>query len=177
MSPPNTHQGGKGAASPYFFSTSSKSPKTKKDVEKEVSKGATFATLTPVVLTDYQLEQLADLIAERLQEQNEPVRTAVRFAPDRSLVDAATLAGLLGVSRSTVYEHAAELGAVEVGGGERPRLRFDPQTALEAWSRRSRSGGSHVPQSPVVAGVRRVRRPDRLGTSGGLLPIRGMEAR
>jgi hypothetical protein len=71
-----------------------------------------------VWLAEEQLEQLADLIAARLA--NTPI------AP-QSLVDAATLARQLGVSRATIYEHARELGAVRVGGGARSRLRFDPQ--------------------------------------------------
>jgi hypothetical protein len=42
------------------------------------------------------------------------------------LVDAAALARLLGVSRATDYDRASELGAIQLGDGERPRLRFDP---------------------------------------------------
>jgi hypothetical protein len=130
------------------------------------------------VITDAQLHQLANLICERLQRQANglPVNPD-RVSPNRSLVDAQELARTLGVSRSTIYEHSDELAAVEVGGGKRPRLRFDPVTALEAWTRRSAGGGSQVSGSPVVAGVRRVRRSTRSGTSGRLLPIRGVEAR
>jgi hypothetical protein len=51
------------------------------------------------------------------------------------LVDAATIATELGVSRDYVYEHAAELGALRLGGGKRARLRFDPATARAALSR------------------------------------------
>jgi hypothetical protein len=43
----------------------------------------------------------------------------------QSLVDAATLAQQLGVSRTIIYEHARELGAVRIVTGERGRLRFD----------------------------------------------------
>ena len=45
------------------------------------------------------------------------------------LIDAAELAGRLGVDRSWVYAHAIELGAVKLGEGPRPRLRFDPKLA------------------------------------------------
>lgn len=41
------------------------------------------------------------------------------------LVDAAAVAAMLGVTRGWVYEHASELGAVRLGAGTRPRLRFD----------------------------------------------------
>jgi hypothetical protein len=71
-----------------------------------------------VWLAEEQLEQLADLIAARLA--NTPIAR-------QSLVDAATLARQLGVSRATIYEHAQDLGAVRVGGGARGRLRFDPE--------------------------------------------------
>jgi hypothetical protein len=50
-------------------------------------------------------------------------------ANDRRLVDAATLAGELGVDRSWVYTHRDELGAVRLGSGSKPRLRFDVQVA------------------------------------------------
>jgi hypothetical protein len=70
-----------------------------------------------------QLSELARLIAAEL-----------RKAP-AELVDAATLAGLLGVSRDYVYENSAELGAVKLGAGSRPRLRFDVETARAAHER------------------------------------------
>ena len=56
----------------------------------------------------------------------------------RGLVDAATLAAELGVTRSWVYEHRAELGAVRLGTGSKPRLRFDVQRAREVLTRSSR---------------------------------------
>jgi len=87
------------------------------------------------------------------------------------LVDAGTLARLLGVSRSTVYDNAAKLGAIEIGDGSRPRLRFDVEKARNAWTARSCSERSQ----PVVAEVRRRKRV-RLGTSVDLLPVKGSEA-
>jgi hypothetical protein len=45
------------------------------------------------------------------------------------LVDAATLAAELGVTRSWIYEHRDELGVVRLGTGTKPRLRFDVDTA------------------------------------------------
>lgn len=44
------------------------------------------------------------------------------------LLTATELAERIGVSRSWVYEHARELGAVRLGPGPRARLRFDPVT-------------------------------------------------
>jgi hypothetical protein len=77
-------------------------------------------THASIRLDDDQLERLADLIAERLRDAP-PARGP--------LVDARELARLLGVSRSSVYEHARDLGAIRIGG-ERGRLRFDPAVAM-----------------------------------------------
>jgi hypothetical protein len=74
-------------------------------------------------LDDDQLERLADLIFERLS------RPPTTRGP---LVDARELARLLGVSRAVIYERSRELGAVRLGTGERARLRFDPELAMQA---------------------------------------------
>jgi len=74
----------------------------------------------------------------------------------RELVDAAELARRLGIERSWVYSHAIELGAVKLGSGAKPRLRFDPEVATRV--------------------LRRVGEGQAAGVSGGraeLLPIRG----
>ena len=47
----------------------------------------------------------------------------------RELVDAAELAKRFAIERSWVYSHAIELGAVKLGSGAKPRLRFDPEIA------------------------------------------------
>jgi hypothetical protein len=71
-------------------------------------------------------EWLRDLLADR--EPPAPAELP-------QLVDAATLAHLLGVSRSWVYDHADTLAAVRIGDGERPRLRFDVELARSAMRR------------------------------------------
>ncbi len=53
----------------------------------------------------------------------------------RGLVDAATLASELGVERSWVYAHRVELGAIQLGTGSKPRLRFDVEVAREVLAR------------------------------------------
>jgi hypothetical protein len=100
-------------------------------------------------------------------------------AQARDLVDAATLAKRLGVSRGFVYEHADELGAFRLGSGPRARLRFDVAEALGRLTACSASRRSGPPDpAPRAASGPRGRR--RLGTSGGsvpeLLPIRGRRA-
>jgi len=83
-------------------------------------------------------------------------------------VDAATLAHRLNVSRAFVYEHAGELGAIPLGTGSRPRLRFDLEQAIACYTSRRSSGPD---SAQAKASPRRRRRP--LGTSVELLPIRG----
>ena len=47
------------------------------------------------------------------------------------LISAAEVAGRWAIGRRWVYEHAEELGAIRLGGGARPRLRFDPEGVAE----------------------------------------------
>jgi DNA-binding FadR family transcriptional regulator len=88
--------------------------------------------------------------------------------PAGRLVDAAELARLLGVSRATIYDRADALGAVRLGDGDRPRLRFDPETALAAWQTRE----------PEPAPEPAPRPPRRRTTPSGpeLLPFAGRGA-
>jgi hypothetical protein len=87
----------------------------------------------------------------------------------RRLVDAATLAAELGVDRSWVYAHRAELRAIQLGTGSKPRLRFDPEVAWKVLAR-SASKESQAPKTPVPP---RSSKRRRLGSGPGLLPIRG----
>lgn len=90
----------------------------------------------------------------------------------RQLIDAATLAAELGVDRSWVYAHRGELGAIQLGAGAKPRLRFDLATAREALARTARDGSREdEAQRPESKPSRRRRR--RSDTHSRLLPIRG----
>jgi hypothetical protein len=115
-------------------------------------------------------EGLADLLAAAATTAPEP-------APATRLVDAATVARELAVSRSFVYEHAAELGAARIGAGQRPRLRFDLERARAAWNARQSNERSPTARSPVATGSPRRRLRTRSGTEPYLLPIRGIEGR
>lgn len=87
------------------------------------------------------------------------------------LVDAATMAKLLGVSRATVYAKADELGAVRVGGGKRARLRFDAaRLTMQTLA------GNEVGSTRAGQGRRRPRTTKAHGADQDLLPIRGGEA-
>jgi hypothetical protein len=93
-----------------------------------------------------------------------------RGAEQRDLVDAAELARRFGIERSWVYSHAIELGAVKLGKGPKPRLRFDPQIAARVLRR---VGGDAAADPPARSG-KRAGQPSGNGGSGAqLLPIRG----
>lgn len=110
---------------------------------------------------------LVDTIAERVTDLLRPEQRCDR------LVDAATVADTLGVSRDFVYAHAAELGGQRIGSGPRGRLRFDLGRTLAAWTSRCVSRDSQAAQTSVAAGASTRRGRGRLGTSRELLPIRG----
>jgi hypothetical protein len=65
-----------------------------------------------------EIESIAQRVAELVADRLAPP------APRERLVDAAQLAGLLGVERDWVYAHADQLGGVRLGG-PKGRLRFD----------------------------------------------------
>jgi hypothetical protein len=101
---------------------------------------------------------VAALVVEELREE-----LGLRPVP-AGLVDAGELAGLLGVARSWVYEHADELGVIRLGDGARPRLRFDADLARERFATCSESRGSAAPRPNAGgrSGAARVKSTPRL---------------
>jgi len=95
------------------------------------------------------------------------VAELLRHAPPPSgLLSATQLAQHLGLSRAWIYQHAHELGAIQLGTGSKPRLRFDLTTAQAALARTDNKHSSlPVPQAP-----RPRRRPGKT-TDTALLPI------
>ena len=114
-----------------------------------------------VELTAEAVDQVARRVVELLTEQHTPP------AAER-LVEATELASLLGVTRTTIYERATELGALRIGDGQRPRLRFNVATALTAWQDRA---PRHEPEPERTTSRRR-----NMSRTTELLPIRGQEA-
>jgi hypothetical protein len=110
-----------------------------------------------------------EAVARRVVEL---LRTESRSPRACRLVDAATLAAELGVERSWVYAHRAELGAIQLGAGSKPRLRFDVDIARELLAS-STSKEPQTPQTLVVTGGSSRSRRERLGSGADLLPIRG----
>lgn len=115
-----------------------------------------------MVLDTGQLEELAMLVAERLQK-----------IPNGRLRTVAEVADYLGVKVSFVREHAAEMGAKRLGQGSKAPLRFD-LADVEKWLRTCSSiRGSEAGVSAAKPKVRSRRARGGTGTSGVLLPIRG----
>jgi len=106
----------------------------------------------PVQLAPESIEALAQRIVEL-----ELASEAVQF------IDATEVAHRFGVSRDWVYAHAKELGAIRVGEGSRPRLRFDLKKVRERFGSLA---GSREPQRKNGSAVRRRRDVE-------LLPIKG----
>ena len=92
-----------------------------------------------------------------------------RGLQNRELVDAAELARQLGIERSWVYSHAIELGAVKLGHGPKPRLRFDPEVA----ARMLRRVGEGSAADPPARSGKRASQPRGSEGRVELLPIRG----
>jgi hypothetical protein len=84
---------------------------------------------TSVRLDTATIETLARRIVELLSPPAGP--DPVEPLPSGRLLSAAEVSAWCGVSRGWVYQHASELGAVRIGDGERPRLRFDPDRVAE----------------------------------------------
>jgi hypothetical protein len=117
------------------------------------------------------LDRLADLIADRVAAR----LGALTPEPGTSeaLVDAGEIARLHGKTRSWVYEHAGELGAVRLGSGPRPRLGFSPERV----ARQLREVEEPVPTAlpEPVPPRRRRHRAGRTATGAPMLHVRSLE--
>jgi hypothetical protein len=108
--------------------------------------------------------QVVEAVARRVVELLEK-----RELQRRELVDAAELARRLGIERSWVYSHAIELGAIKLGKGAKPRLRFDPEVAARVLRRVDDKPTS----DPPARSGKRAGQPQRSEGRAELLPIRG----
>jgi|SRR5271165_1474970 len=120
-------------------------------------------------LTPETIEQIAERVAELLgrDHRQRPVEAA-------RLLEASELARRLGVSREWVYEHATELGAIGIGDGPRPRLRFDPEVAEAALAARRRG---RDPAVPNLADTPSRRRRQQATSGVPLLPVHSPRSR
>lgn len=109
-----------------------------------------------------QFDELAELVADRVAERLR------REGTGSLLIDVAGVARRLGVSRDFVYRNAEELGAIRLGEGPRPRLRFDPATVDERFAQRTSRDTTPKPTRRTGRAVRRAPSEPR-----GLLPVKG----
>jgi hypothetical protein len=103
-----------------------------------------------VTLDHEDIEQIARRVAQLLRE-----------APAVRLIDASTVAEMLGVERDWVYAHAQDLGAVRLGS-PRGRVRFDVRELDRAVA---------PARSPDVAAARQPTTPRRTDQRIELLPF------
>jgi hypothetical protein len=98
--------------------------------------------------------QLVDAIARRVVELLEGARARAGAAhpgadPEGGCLTVSQVAARYRVSRSWVYAHQRELGALRLGQGPRARLRFDPKLVAEAITAFDRS--ERPAELPVAA--------------------------
>ena len=113
--------------------------------------------LDPAVIEEIA-DRLSGAIVARVIEVLREEGLSSRASEATAWLDAQEVAQRLGVSSEWVYEHADELGALRIGSGPRPRLRFPPQI-LDPRSRTTISA--------EAGGEPRNRRPK----PSGLIPI------
>jgi hypothetical protein len=83
------------------------------------------------------ISALADQIADRLAIKLGSRLMESVGRPDQGpqgLWTAREVAAHYDVGVGFVYQHADELGCIRLGGGRRPRLRFDPRVVRERWA-------------------------------------------
>jgi hypothetical protein len=86
-------------------------------------------------------DRIVEALARRVVEL---LRAEAAVAGDE-WVDCREVARRFGLSRSWVYAHSGQLGAVRLGDGPRARLRFAPSVVAEAL----RSGPAAAEREPV----------------------------
>jgi hypothetical protein len=123
-----------------------------------VTTGDRGREVAPVRLDAASVEAVARRVAELINAPRE------HHHPGR-LLTAAEVANWWSVARDWVYAHAEELGALRIGAGSRPRLRFEPKTVAE----RIGALGARAARRPERR-ARKPRRRSRVG-SAQLLPI------
>jgi hypothetical protein len=115
------------------------------------------------------LANLADMVASRVLD-------ALGESAVPKLIDAQTVGRQFGISPDWVRGNADRLGAVRLGEGPRPRLRFDPAVVAERLN--ARSGGGRSNGSEMAPDRQVPRRSDSgAGNNPGLLPVRTLNSR
>lgn len=130
--------------------------------------------MTSVVLTDADVQRIARATVDLLRLED---------AAPRDLLTSAEVAARFGVSAAWVRERADQLGAIRLGTGSRPRLRFDPEVVRDFLRRKNLrpagspgSAGRTASSKPTTPGtgldIRAPRAFDSRGTRDKLTPRR-----
>lgn len=117
-------------------------------------------------LSDDQLEALVQRIARILERIVWTLATELHSGQAR-LLSADEVAERYGVSRSWVYEHAQELGALKLGRHRNGRVRFDRAVVERNLER--------IGPPEIGSQRRRLRQPTTAAADGELLRIRGRQ--
>ena len=103
----------------------------------------------PALLTPTVVEAIAQRVAELLRTE---------LGPAPRLLTPSEVAEQFAVSRTWVYEHADELGAIRLGPGPKARLRFDARAVSKGLERNpadvTRPPGSERPSGTTPSGGR-----------------------
>lgn len=129
-------------------------------------------------MTDVSLglsEDAVEAIAQRVVELLSSDHAAPSGEGGR-LVEAATVARKYAVSPAWVYDHADELGAIRLGTGAKPRLRFDLETVSKAMPSCSAGRGSPGLPNPDNKRISKPTPRDAMGTNTELLPVKGRQS-
>jgi hypothetical protein len=118
-----------------------------------------------VQLDPESIEAVARRVAELLRGE--------KPAAAGELLTAADVARRHGISRDWIYANAVQLGAVRLGNGPRPRLRFDPERVAAALGACSTDRSAQAAAELAAEPKQRRTRARALGTNVELLPIRG----
>lgn len=111
------------------------------------------------------VEAVARRVAEILEERG------LAAPAGHEMINAEEVARRFGVKAAWVRRNADRLGAIRLGSGARPRLRFDPETVAATLS--VRDGGEtsrHLGTGSTTGPEPRRRRPARTGRAGQLPP-------
>lgn len=135
--------------------------------EQRLADAVELAMAGGVALAPAAVEAVAERVAELLADTERPA----------VLVDAAEIARRFAVSRDYVYANADRLGAVRLGDGQKPRIRFDPDLVAERLGaqpsvppsrpRRTKPNLLPIHHTPTSPGPQRSRRGANAGAAPG----------
>ncbi|MHB1467610.1 MAG: hypothetical protein ACYCX7_00445 [Solirubrobacteraceae bacterium] len=118
----------------------------------DASKPAPAARTVMVRLHPDTEERIALRVAALLLRRLKPPQSSPKA---QELLSASELASRYRLHRGWVYEHADELGAIRIGNGSRPRLRFDAEHVARYL---------RIPESPKRKDIAGNPRPIRLAS-------------